>query len=548
MIPLVHRFVTRAQEAPDALAFAVYARGDTRASASMTWGAWYEASRALAVHLLHTGVAAGDRVAILAPNRPLWPIADLALQMIGAIGVGIFPGSAASQIEALIADSGARLTITADETVFDAMMANGRALLATDDTSRDVLDARLSAVRLDDLAAIIYTSGSTGIPKGACLSHRYLAASAVSIVDVLGLTAADRVLSFLPFSHAAERVFGQCTRLLTGMSAALIEDPTDVFPVAADFEPTLLGGLPRIFERLHEAVEVARRDGADPKAAIAARIGRHCRLATSGGAAMPVDVAEQLAELGLPIVGAYGQTEHLCIAMNRPSRVRFDTVGEPMPGTTVRIADDGELLVARGPLTFSGYWGKAEETRAAFTDDGAWLHTGDRAEQAPDGSLRITGRLKEILALSNGRKVAPAPIEAALNASPFIAHAVCHGEGRRFLSALLSPRQTVVEAWARREGIETPWPALLTHPQVQAVFTEAVSRVNRDLARTDRVQRFVVIEHELSVEDGTLTPTLKVMRHVIADRFAPLFDALYARDAEPQTAGLAAPEHSTRNA
>lgn len=547
MIPLVHRFVARAHEAPETLAFAVYTRGATRASASMTWGAWHDASRALAVHLMHTGIAAGDRVAILAPNRPLWPIADLAVQMIGAVGVGIFPGSAPSQIDALIADSGARLTISADEVAFDAMVANGRGLLATDSTLSGMLAARLSAVTLDDLAAIIYTSGSTGIPKGACLSHRYLAASAASIVEVLELSAADRVLSFLPFSHAAERVFGQCTRVLTGMSAALIEDPSDVFPVAADFEPTMLGGLPRIFERLHEAVEVARREGADPKAALATRIGRHCRLATSGGAAMPTEVAQQLAELGLPILGAYGQTEHLCIAMNRPSRVRFDSVGEPMPGTTVRIADDGELLVARGPLTFSGYWGKAEETRVAFTDDGAWLHTGDRAEQAADGTLRITGRIKEMLALSTGRKVAPAPIEAALNASPFIAHAVCHGEGRKFLSALLSPRQTVVEAWARREGIDTPWPALLEHPQVQAQFNDAVSRVNRDLARTDRVQRFVVIEHELTVEDGTLTPTLKVVRQAIAQRFAHLFDALYERDAAPRAADLAATEHPTRS-
>jgi long-chain acyl-CoA synthetase len=263
---------------------------------------------------------------------------------------------------------------------------------------------------------------------------------------------------------------------------------------------------------------------------------------------MPIAVAQHLADLGLPILGAYGQTEHLCIAMNRPSRVRFDTVGEPMPGTTVHIADDGELLVARGPLTFNGYWGKAEETRAAFTDDGAWLHTGDRAELAADGTLRITGRIKEMLALSTGRKVAPAPIESALNASPFIAHAVCHGEGRKFLSALLSPRQTVVQAWARSEGIDTPWPALLEHPHVQALFADAVSRVNRDLARTDRVQRFVVIAHELSVEDGTLTPTLKVVRQVIGERFAPLFDAMYEKEPASRAGELTDTAHPTRTA
>ncbi len=388
LVPLVQRFVARAAASPDAPAFAVYPPGTTHATAHLTWGDWHASARALAAHLLLADVAPGDRIAVLSGNRPLWPIADLAIQMVGAVGVGIYPASTSAQVEMLLTDCGALLTIAADDELWPAWLAHGREALAADAALCAALDARIASVALDDLAALIYTSGSTGVPKGACISHRYLASSAASVVDVLGLTVDDRALSFLPYSHAAERVFGQCTRILTGMSAALIEDPADVFRVAVDFEPTLLGGLPRIFERLYEAVEIARRDGRDPREAITSRIGRRCRLATSGGAALPAHIARELSHLGLPVIGAYGQTEHLCIAMNHPSNPRFDTVGVPMPGTTVRIAEEGELLVARSALTFSGYWGRPDETRLAFTEDGAWLHTGDRAEWEAEETRR----------------------------------------------------------------------------------------------------------------------------------------------------------------
>jgi len=528
---IVHQFAQRAARTPDAVAFAVYASGATHSTRSVTWGEWYAASRALAAHLVLAAVAVGDRVAILSANTPLWPIADMAVQMIGAVGVGINPASTPAQVTTLLIDCGASLTLAADEETWSAWIAHGTHALASDATLQAQIDDRLSAITADDLAAIIYTSGSTGEAKGACISHRYLEASASSIIEVLGFSAEDRALSFLPYAHAAERVFGQCSRIATGMSAALIEEPTDLFRVAVDFEPTVLGALPRIFERLYEAVEVARHGGEDPRAALAARIGRRCRVATSGGASMPTAIAQQLADLGLIVLGAYGQTEHLCIAMNRPSRFRFDAVGLPMPGTTVRISEDGELQVARGPLTFSGYWGNPEATRAAFTDDGQWLRTGDLAELDADGMLRITGRRKEIIALSTGRKVAPLPIETALTASPYIAHALCHGEGRKFVTALLSPRRAVVEAFARAESLSTPWPTLLTEPAIRALFQRAVDAVNAELARPDQVQRFALTDHEFTHAGGELTPTLKLVRHVVDARFASTFDALYGEAA-----------------
>jgi long-chain acyl-CoA synthetase len=562
MIPLVRQCLNIVERAPDALALAMYPPGAHTPSATRTWGELYARVRACAAMLVQGGIAAGDRVAVLASTRELWPVADLAIQSVRAIGVGLYPSSTPMQVDGLLRDSGARWLFTDDAATaqrlvtappagvalerivldprhdpatppsgiesWHALLSEGTALLRDVPAVGVAVDARLASVTLDDLAALIYTSGSTGESKGACISHRYLAASAASILEVLGLTAADRAVSFLPFSHAAERVFGQATRVATGMAAALIEDPADLFPVCAHFEPTVVGGLPRIFERLDEAAELARRAGADPRAAITARLGPRVRVATSGGATMPAAVAERLLQLGLPVVGAYGQTEHLCIAMNRPDAPRFDGVGAPMPGTEVRIAEDGELLVRRSALTFDRYWGRPADTAAAFTPDGAWLRTGDRATMLPDGGLQITGRVKELLALSTGRKVAPVPIEAALTASPYIAHAVCIGEGRKFVVVVLSLRRAVVEAWAQDAGVELPWDALVQSPATQALLEAPVAAVNATLARPDRMQAIVVVPDEFTPENGLLTPTLKVRRRAVEDRYRALLDARYA--------------------
>lgn len=564
MIPLVHQALAFADREPDALALAVYPTGAREPAVSLTWGALGGQVRACAAMLLRGGLGVGDRVAVLAHNRALWPIVDLAIQAVRAIGVGIVPTSTPAQVDALLRDSGARWLFTDDASAaqrlakaapdgvqldhivldvrepapaaplprdverWHAFLAEGVCLLRDEAAAGVSLAGRLSSVSLDDIAALVYTSGSTGEPKGACISHRYLAASVASIIDVLGLTGADRAVSFLPFSHVAERVFGHCTRLATGMAAALIEDPADLFPVCAHFGPTVLGALPRVFERLDEAAELARRTGGDPQEAIRTRVGTRVRVATSGGAALPLGVAERLDALGLRIVGAYGQTEHLCIAMNRPERPRFDGVGMPMPGTDVRIADDGELLVKRSALTFDGYWHRPVDTAAAFTADGEWLHTGDRAVLGADGALRITGRIKELLALSTGRKVAPMPIEAALSASPYIAHAVCVGEGRKFVLAVLSLRRAVVEAWAQGNGLAASWDTLIQSASVRTLLQETLDVVNASLARPDRVQDVVVVPDEFSVANGLLTPTLKVVRRAVEMRYEALVEARYA--------------------
>ncbi|MES2524299.1 MAG: AMP-binding protein [Gemmatimonadota bacterium] len=555
LTPLVQHFVTRAREYPDAVAYVVYPRGAAEPADTLSWGALHDLARALAARLIARGVVSGDRVLVHGGNRPMWPVADLALQMIGAVGVGVYPSSAPAQVRAIAADSTPVLAL-ADSSAGQALLQDactatgggfqvvghddpahpdawqawcrgGKRMIESSPSISSEIDARIASTSMDAIAALIYTSGSTGEPKGAALSHRYLAASAESIKLALGLHEGDSGISFLPFSHAAERVFGQCTRLRVGMSAALVEDPSDVFRVAQSFEPTLFGGLPRVFERIHEAAALARSAGTDPRLAVTSRIGTRCRLATSGGATLPTGIAHDLAALGLEVLGAYGQTEHLCIAMNRPGESHPDTVGPAMPGTELRIADDGEVQVRRSALTFAGYAGKPADTAAAFTPDGTWLRTGDRGLIDAQGRLRITGRVKDLIALSNGRKIAPAPIEAALAATPFIAQAVCHGEGAKFLVALLSLRRAVVEAWARTEGLSDTWPVLVHNPKLQTALQAAIDHVNSTLARTDQIKAFSTTDVEFTTESGLLTPTLKVVRSVAAARFETVFNRLH---------------------
>jgi long-chain acyl-CoA synthetase len=463
---------------------------------------------------------------------------------------------------------------------WSAWLRSGRAALAEDDGGgpavrhagldgvgardtavRDELAERESAISADDLAVLIYTSGSTGEPKGARLLHRYLLASARSIGTVLELSAQDRSLSFLPYSHSAERIFGHYTRICHGMTAGLVPDHTRVWDAAHVFRPTIFGGLPRFYEkiveRLHGDIATSegkravalgversrlRRAGAEVPASLEVRwrqeaaglserlralFGGELRYATSGGAMLVPAVAETLDALGVTVLGAYGMTEHLCVAFNRPGRYAFDAVGTAMPGTEIRIAADGEILVRRSALTFDGYHDDPAATAGAFTADGEWLRTGDIGTLDAGGMLRVTGRRKELIALSTGRKVAPLPIEARLTQTPLIGQAVLYGEGRRFISALLTLRRARVEQWAAEHDIAPFWPALLQHPALLRAVQRAVDEVNGDLSAPERVRRFVVLERELSEEHEELTATLKIRRDIVAQRFHADLDALY---------------------
>lgn len=601
-------FEARVAASGDALALREFDASAGGFARELSWRAWHTAALDVATAIIAAGGARGAALAILAGNRVLWPLAELGGALVGLVTVGIYPTSAPAQVRALLQDAEVSLLVvdsveqlakvreaTAEwdtpllvvadvtddclrpalgavrEVSWAAFAADGARLRAARAPAAQALEARRGSIAEEDIAMLIYTSGSTGEPKGARISQRCVIESARSVRDTLALTDEDSSLSFLPYCHAGERLFGLYTRILCGMSATLVGDPSEIWQAQAAAAPTLFGGMPRFFEKVHETLLAARSD-ASPEVATrwdrAVAVGRErsrlrqdgialpapvdaawrhdlsvirptldrhfgarLRLATSGGATLPLEVAEYLDACGVPVLGAYGQTEHLCAAFNRPGHYRHDSVGVAMPGTTIRIGDDGEVQLHRSALTFSGYHGRPEESRAAFTDDGEWLRTGDLGTLDADGFLRITGRIKELIALSNGKKVAPLPLEGRLCAGDFIAHAVVHGEGHPYLVALLALRWSLVERWQRSCGIVASRDDIVQHPALRAVLDAEVARANAEVSRPEQVRKYAVLAHDLTVDADEITATHKVRRAVVIDRYRPLLESLYLEPA-----------------
>ncbi|MGI9044421.1 MAG: AMP-dependent synthetase/ligase [Gemmatimonadaceae bacterium] len=542
-------FLERATQHPDRVAMRSSAAAN--GASVITWGTWYDLALRFAAAVINSSARNTRSVAILAGNDFHWPVADIGTLLCGKTSVGIYPTSAPVQIERMLVDSAAGVlvvdsreqldvvlamrdklpaleviitttSLTHPETIsWDEWLAIGAAALTGVAGLREVIEAGARLVRREDPAIIIYTSGSTGEPKGAVLSHGCIEASAQSIREALGLLETDTTLSFLAFSHAAERITGMYTRIVCGMEAMLVEDASYLWQAAASYRPTLFGGMPRYYEKL---LALSRAEDVSANEILGGRV----RLATSGGAALSTEVAEELAKRGITVLGAYGLTEHLCVSFNRPGDPTFDTSGTAMPGTEIRIAADGEILVRRCELTFSSYNNMPEDTRAVFTDDGESLRTGDLGRLDSSGRLRVTGRKKELLALSNGKMVAPLPIEAKLAAHPLIANAVLHAEGRQFVSALIVLRTDSLEAWAKAEGITGSHDELAAHPRVAVEIQKAVDQVNATLSRAESIRRFVTIGRELSVDASELTPTHKVRRNAVLEKYSAQLDALYA--------------------
>lgn len=554
-------FRRRVARNPEAPAMRTFPEGRV-----ISWQEWEAHSEAFALRLGVEGVAPGDRIAIWADSRPLWPIADLGAMIAGAVPVGLYPSSAPAQVRALLADAEVVLAVV-DHSDRGAVL---RSIAPELPRLRHILEEREvdpggpaaseAGVRptvrdtgpgddaaLDDDALLIYTSGSTGEPKGARLSHRYLLASAESSREALGLCEGDVTLSFLPYCHAAERVFGLHTRILTGMEAVLVEDHRRIWEAARAVDPTVFGGLPRFYEKAAEGIRKSAATGGRPAELVSRYFGRRLRIATSGGATLSPSISEELSRLGVDVLGAYGLTEHLCATMNRPERMNLASAGPPMPGTEIRIADDGEILLRRGALTFSGYMNRPDATERAFTSDGNWLCTGDLGHLDAEGFLHVTGRKKELLALSTGKKVAPIPMETRLARDPWIDQAVLVGEGRKFVAALLVLRRAEVERWAADEGIVGDWEVLLAHPRVRERVDALVADANREVSRTEQVRRYQLLGTEFTQEAGELTPTHKVRRHVVTERYRQLIEAMYGPSQEGSSEASSASDSGRRS-
>ena len=510
--------------------------------------------RARAADLVGRGVVRGDRVAILSENRIEWAIADQAMLSIGAVCVPIYATLPADHVGPLLADSGAVgafVSSEAQRAKVESVRAEAPGLkwVVSFDVDGAAGDGPSATPRsatppgADDLATIIYTSGTTGVPKGVMLTHGNLVSNAIASLTALDLGPHDVHLSFLPLNHIFERTAGYNVMIYAGATIAYAESIERAAANLVEVRPTILLAVPRFYEKLIDRVmEVAKAAGFPRDAlafwgrdvavkwaavklegrgvppgialqhalanvlvypALRRRLGGRIRYCFSGGAALPRETGLFFYGVGMPIMEGYGLTETSpVIAVNTAKHYKLGTVGRPVPGVEVRIAEDGEILV-RGPSVMKGYWSRPEETAAAL--EGGWFHTGDIGEIDADGFLRITDRKKDLIVTSGGKKIAPQPIQNALKKSPRILEAIVVGDGRKYATALI-----VAANGATREAIAAD-----------------VDGVNKTLASYETIKRFELIPNDLTVENGSLSQKLEVKRRVISDRYRDLIERMY---------------------
>jgi long-chain acyl-CoA synthetase len=552
-------------------------------------------ARAIALGLYGLGLRHGDRAALLSENCPEWTLTDLGCLFAGVIDAPIYPTLTPAQVAYILKDSGARILFiqnrakfeqvkdaikdcAAIESIifFDAEGVSDQSAMTLSKLEErgqelgaqkpELSEELASAVQPKDLATIIYTSGTTGEPKGVMLTHMNLVTNLIDSSGHLSFSAADTVLSVLPYSHVLERL-AMYMYLHHGMSVFYAESMEKIGDNVREVRPTILICVPRLFEKIYMKIKDKAAAGGKMKAAILAwavnvgkdyarhalnhqrippvlafkyklasrlvfskwheALGGRIRVFISGGAALPDEIALVFAGAGLPIVQGYGLTETSpVISAGQLEDNRIGTVGKPIKNVEVRIAADGEIET-RGPNIMQGYYNKPAETRAVFTEDG-WFKTGDIGTLDEDGFLRITDRKKELFKTSGGKYIAPQPIEQMIKGSRFVNQVVLIGDRRKFAAALIVPDWEQLRAYAELKGIEARTPAeFCNHPRIIDLFERQVAAMTPDLAQYERVKRIALLENELTIEGDELTPTLKVKRRVVDQKYRDVIDRLY---------------------
>jgi long-chain acyl-CoA synthetase len=541
----------------------------------------------LAKGLIAAGIQPGDRVALMSRTRFEWTLADYAIWAAGAVTVPVYETSSAEQVEWIIGDSGARVAIAETDkhaeiiaglrdrlaglgevwriAGLDELAATGTGV--TDDQLRQARGSRRAA----DLATIIYTSGTTGRPKGCGLTHRNLLSAVRNAVHgalpEVFETAGGATLLFMPLAHVFARII-EIGCLESGAILGHWEDMGSVADGLREFRPTFLLAVPRVFEKVYNtAQQQASASPAKSKifaaaaaAAIAwsqaqnsgrpglglqarhalfdrlvygklrAAVGGKVTYAVSGGAPLGERLGHFFRGAGITVLEGYGMTETSAAAtVNKPSRNKIGTVGQPLPGTTAKIADDGEILV-RGSIVLPGYWQNEAATKDAIDADG-WLHTGDLGALDDEGFLQVTGRKKELIVTAGGKNVAPAVLEDRLRASPLVSQCMVVGDNQPFIACLITLDPEALEHWKQQHGKPaSATPAdLAADPDLLADLQAAVDDANLAVSRAESIRKFRVLPDDFTVENGYLTPSLKVKRAVVAKDFAADIDALYSR-------------------
>jgi long-chain acyl-CoA synthetase len=551
-----------------------------------SWAAAAADVRRLAAGLKSLGISPGERIGLVAENRPEWVVADLGIMSARAITVPGYVTNTIDDHRHVFADSGvsavvasktysARVVAAANQVdtvhsvlaiepaagqasevdihAWDDVLARGAAGAAT-------IAADVAAIAPDDTACLIYTSGTGGLPKGVMQSHRNIIANcrgAYRLLEILGL-GEEVFLSFLPLSHSYEHTGGLMFPISIGAQIYFAERVDTLAANMLEARPTIMTAVPRLYENLHQrirlgvqrqggmrqrlfdaAVRVGRKRLArvepslaerllDPvldrmvRARLRRRFGGRLKAMVSGGAPLNPEIGSFFIALGLTLLQGYGQTEAgPVISCNRPFAVRIDTVGPPLDGVRVRIAEDGEILVA-GDNVMKGYWDAPEATSRVLQD--GWLRTGDVGELDADGYIRITDRKRDFIKNSGGDMISPARVEGYLTLEPEIAQAVVFGDRRPYLVAVLVPDREFAAAWgAAAEDLA----ALAANPACLKALSDVVARVNQALSPIERVRRFILAHDAFTTDNGQMTPTLKVKRHAVRAVYGPALDALY---------------------
>jgi long-chain acyl-CoA synthetase len=578
-----------ADDQPDAVALR---RRVDDAWVDITYAAFTAQVVDVARGLVASGIEPGDRIALLSRTRYEWTLFDYAIVAAGAVTVPIYETSSAEQVAWILSDSGAKAAVVEDHRhaatvtgtedapahvwriVADADWPGAVEALTTRGASvpAAAVHERRTAARGDDLATLIYTSGTTGRPKGCELTHANLLAEVRTVITVLPevLDGHGSLLLFLPLAH----VFGKVVQCAVLDSRTVLGHSLDAKHLLDDlgtFQPTVLLAVPRVFEKVFHGARRKAVDGGkgkifDAAAATAvawskacdaggpgaglrlrralfdalvyrrlrAALGGHVQAAVSGSAPLTEHLGHFFRGVGVPVLEGYGLTETTAaISVNTMSAQRIGTVGRPIPGQTIRIADDGEILV-RGPVVFRGYHGNPDATAEAVTD--GWFHTGDVGELDEAGFLRITGRKKELIVTAGGKNVAPAVLEDRLRAHPLVGQVVVVGDGQPFIAALVTVDAEALPRWRRQHGKpegDGSAADLVDDPELRGEIAAAVEEANRAVSRAEQIRKFRILPGDFTEEGGELTPTLKVRRSVVTSRYADDVAALYSGVNQP---------------
>lgn len=554
---------------------------------TVTWAEVVGTAKAVAGALVDRGVLPGDTVAIMCSNRIEHVVADLAAVHAGAVPMTVYATLAPETVRYIAGHALPSAVVLEGRDQLDrwalaiAHCPSLKVVVVIDGsplederlvTWEELLEGgsdpspRAAAIRADDPLTILYTSGTTGDPKGVVLTHRNVLTSVIGGLQAAGIEAPGVSISYLPFAHIAERNLGMYGPQVQGAHVHLVDDPAALPAALGQVHPTRFFGVPRVWEKVMAGVSALLAANPDPKVDAAMQVSRswvaakevggtpspelqrafdeadaavlqgirgflgldRLQWAASAAAPMPVEVARFFAGLGIIIYDVYGMTETTgSVTANTPSAFKLGTVGRPLPGCELRLADDGEIQV-RGDVVTPGYLHNPEVTAALIDADG-WLGTGDIGTLDEDGFYAVVDRKKELIITSSGKNIAPSNIENLLKESPLVGHAYAAGDGHSFVVALLTLDPDVAPAVAARAGLQgLSLAELAEHPTIRGMLEEAVASANARLSRPEQVKRFEVLATEWTAESEELTPTLKLKRRVVSAKYADVLDRLYS--------------------